>query len=363
MIYFQSNVEWKSTDPVAFQVISQESFLMEMSVHIDKTKALTDICHRTQVYWCGLKSFAYPIKHLNEFVNNNEFGNCFFMSLLNLAAPTWEKVNCNQPFVDHVFCQLENKAIHQHSLQIHPDSKSCLKGYIQQNNTCYHFIWHKLGTNIQETCPLNRLTSFHIEQFQSLFDAVTDIFPPLFSPDLEYIITYKRFWNSYSYKLNPDYTEKEGMYICAKYQSEYFVGNHVFKCKYGVYISYTFVCNGEKNCPGDMGFDEVGCECPIGLNYTSQCKWIYTLSQTKKCSDFYFKNWDGTCKSYDRIFLNGKEFNPSVKNIAKQGPFYLQQQNIHTSQWREIITGKLSCQSMHFVKITSMIYQTFVPTN
>ena len=71
-----------------------------------------------------------------------------------------------------------------------------------------------------------------------------------------------------------------------------------------------------------------------------------------RVGDFYFKNSDGTCKSYDRIFLNGKEFNPSVKNIAKQGPFYLQQQNIHTSQWREIITGKLSCQSMHFVKIT-----------
>ena len=235
---------------------------------------------------------------------------------------------------------------------MHPDSKSCLKGYIQQNNACFHFVWHKLETNIQETCPSKRLTSFHIEQFQSLFDAVNDIFPPLFSPDLEYIVTYRRFWNTYSYKLDSDYSEKEGMYICAKYQSEYFVGNHVFKCSYGVYISYKFVCNEEKDCPGDVAFDEVGCECPIGLNYTRQCKWIYTLSQTKECSDFYFKSWDGTCKPYDSMFLNGKESNPSEKSIVNQGSLYLQQQNIHTSQRKEIITGKLSCQSMYSTNYT-----------
>ena len=96
MIYFQSSVEWKSTDPVAFQVISQESFLMEMTVQIDKAKASIDICHRVPTTWCPPKPFMYPIKHVNESVNNKEFGNCFFMSLLNLAAPTWEKVNCNQ---------------------------------------------------------------------------------------------------------------------------------------------------------------------------------------------------------------------------------------------------------------------------
>ena len=89
-------------------------------MQIDETKALTEICHRVPAPLCRSKLFIYPFKDVNEFVNNNEFGNCFFMSLLNLAAPTWVKVNCNQAIVSHVFCQLENKAIHQHSLLIHP---------------------------------------------------------------------------------------------------------------------------------------------------------------------------------------------------------------------------------------------------
>ena len=218
-----------------------------------------------------------------------------------------------------------------------------MKGYIQQNNVCFHFVWYNLGTNIHKTCSLKKLNSFHIEQFQLLFDAVTDIFPPLFLSDIGYILTYKRFWNSYSYKLDSKYNQKEVLLICTTHQSEYFVGNHLFKCSSGVYISYKFVCNGEKDCSGDMDFDEIGCECHIRQNYTSQCKWIYTLSQRIECSDFYFKSWDGTCKPYDRIFLD------EVKSIAIQTPFYftLQQKNIYTNKWKEIMKGKLSCLSMH----------------
>ena len=201
------------------------------------------MCDRVSIYCPSYKLNAY---HLVK--DEYEPGNCFLMSLLNLATSAWVNVNCNQPLVQHIFCQIpENKLINTASLKTHPKMKSCLKGYILLNNNCYIFTWYKIGTKIQESCQSKKLGAFHFEQFQVLFDAVTDIFPPLFSSDLKHIITYKRYWNIYSYKLVPAYSDKEGMHVCKMHQSHYFVGDHVFKCSYGIYISYIFVCDGKND--------------------------------------------------------------------------------------------------------------------
>ena len=108
----------------------------------------------------------------------------------------------------------------------------------------------------------------------------------------------------------------------------------------------------------------VGCECPIGLNYTSQCKWIYTLSQIKECSDFYFKSWDGTCKSYDRMFLNGKELNPSVKNYSQSRTILLTTTKyLYKSKERNNHKNAFLSVKVFYKPSLFMTYQTFVPTS
>ena len=258
----------------------------------------------------------------------HDFG-CYVMSLLNLAVPVWRKVNCSKPLAVQFFCQVEeNKTRQLTSLQLQPDSKSCLKGYILKNNTCYQFKLHNIGTMLQKTCPFKKLNNFQIEKFQYLFDAVTGIFPPLFSPDLSYVVTYKRYWNTYSFKNDSDYNEDDGIYICVQDKLQHFIGSHVFRCSYNIYISYLFVCYGKKDCPGDMSLDEVGCECNATLNYTSQCKVIKEKSQQDKCSNFYFKSWDGLCKLYDFTF--GEKSNVRIKSWPAKG--YL----VYTNQFTDI---------------------------
>ena len=188
---FHIKVEWQTTDPVAFKMTSHQSFLIELLVE-------------------------EHIKYVDETIQRFQVGNCFLMNLLNLAVPAWEQVNCNLPLVQQVFCQIENKEVYPAFLQTKPNSKSCLKGYIIHNDICYLFAWHKLGTRIQQTCSSNKLQTFHIEQFQFLFKAVSDVFPSIFSPRLEYIVTYKQHWNTFSYKLNLAYKEKAGLYVCAR---------------------------------------------------------------------------------------------------------------------------------------------------
>ena len=292
-------------------------FSMWMNVEkVENTDPFHDMCDRVSISCPSYKQ----LNAINIVKDEYEPGNCFLMSLLNLATPTWRKVSCNQPLVQHIFCQIsENKLINTTSLKTHSKMESCLEGYILLNNYCYIFTWYTLGTKIQESCQSKELSSFHIKQFQVLFDAVTDIFPPLFSLDLKYIITYKRYWNIYSYKLDPVYSYKEGMYVCKMHQSQHFVGDHIFRCNYGIYISYKFVCDGKNDCPGETPIDEVGCECNATLYYNSQCRLIYTEFQTK-CSDFYFKTWTGTCKMYDFTLVSGGKLKPLLKITGNKEP-------------------------------------------
>ena len=320
-------------------------------VLINVEKGHTDPFHDM----CDRVSINCPTYNLNAYRLFKEYksGNCFVMSLLSLATPAWIKVNCNQPLVQHIFCQIsENKLINAASLKTIPKMKSCLKGHILLNNNCYIFIWYKFGTKIQKSCQPQNFSNFHIEQFQVLFDATADTFPPIFSPDLKYIITYKRYWNIYSYKLKPANIDEEGMYVCKIQKSQQFVGGHIFKCSYGIFISYIFVCDGKNDCPGETSIDEEGCECKTTFYYTSKCKLIYTQFQTE-CSDFYFKTWDGTCKMYDFTLVSGENLMPWLKHIANnKRPD--NQQPIDENKEKPILTigpkkGKLSCQSIKFL--------------
>ena len=132
-------------------------------------------------------------------------------------------------------------------------------------------------------------------------------------------------------------------------KSEYFTNDYMFKCSDGVYISYMFICDGKKDCPGEVSSDEIGCECNTTLNYTSQCKLIKTLSQ--ECSDFYFKSWNNKCMLFEVSFVNGKGSDTRAKSKASLGSVGVQQP-INDNQWKEIKLGNLSCQSIELLKPT-----------
>ena len=324
-----------------------------MGMDVEVIKDLADICERVSTDLDSLYCQQLPDTsdtYIDFMFESPPDFSCFVMSLINLAVPVWRKVNCSKPLLVQFFCQIgENKTKQPISLQLKPDSKSCLKGYILKNNTCFQFKLHNIGIMLQETCPFKKVNNFQIEKFQYLFDAVTDVFPPMFSPNLRYVVTYKRYWNTYSYRIDSDYNEKDGIYICRKDQLEHFIGSHLFRCSYNIYISYIFVCDGKKDCPGDTSLDEAGCECNTTLKYTSQCKVIIKEpSQQDECSNFYFKSWDGLCKLYD--------------NIDNQGLFGIQQ-STYRHQWREQNQGKISCQSinssvLNFYKISDICSYT-----
>ena len=240
---------------MAYHTKSLQNDSINLCVDIDYTPFyyICENCKKEFFFLKDICSTKMQITHKSDLYLDP--GNCFLMTVLNKSSPTWEKINCSQPLLIDLFCQLKKDSkSHSTSLQIHPDSKSCRKEHILKNNTCYHFAWHTLRKKIQESCPTRRLNSIHIDQFQYLFDAVTDIFPPIFSSNLKGMFTYKRYWNTYSFQFNEQYNEKEGIYICGIDQSDHLKGDHLFRCSLGNYISYIYVCDGNKDCPGDVAF-------------------------------------------------------------------------------------------------------------
>ena len=206
--FFQGLIGWQNADPLAYQTQSLQKDSINLCVVMDKT-ALHHFCENCNYYIrkdnCSIKT---QISHKSDLYLDS--GNCFLMTVLNKASPTWEKINCSKPLLIDLFCQLKKDSkSHTTALQIHPDSKSCRKEHILKNNTCYQFAWHTLGKKIQESCSTIRLNSIYIDQFQYLFDAVTDIFPPIFSSNLKHIFTYKRYWNTYSFQFNGQYSERK----------------------------------------------------------------------------------------------------------------------------------------------------------
>ena len=141
------------------------------------------------------------------------------------------------------------------------------------------------------------------------------------------------------YKTDSDYNEKEGLYICAQDQLQYFTGDNVFRCSHGMYIPIVFVCDDKRDYPRNIATDEVGCECNATQNYSSQCKVIKTTSHND-CSNFYVKSLDGTCMLYGFTF--GEKINDKMKSMAKQGSLNLQQ-----SILSEQNQGKISCHSIN----------------
>ena len=59
---------------------------------------------------------------------------------------------------------------------------------------------------------------------------------------------------------------------------------NIFKCEQGDFIAYTYVCNGNYDCPADLPFDETGYICKVNSLLTNECKYVVNKNIFKTCS-------------------------------------------------------------------------------
>ena len=93
----------------------------------------------------------------------------------------------------------------------------------------------------------------------------------------------------------------KGLHINLLSGSSYINYGNVFECEQGIFVAYGFVCDGKKDCPGEVALDEIACTCEENVDISKKCKYVVSKDGIKTCSLFYLTMKDGTCLLYEPV--------------------------------------------------------------
>ncbi len=222
------------------------------------------------------------------------WSNCVALSLVNLADPSWISINCTAKILYDVLCATEKRKVALDPINTAPEREWCSKHFILRNNSYYSFVWTYYFTLSKNPhCYLNFTEFFH------LFNAVAATrFPPICTFNKK-LMTFTRHVDIYKYELNYISNEStEG--LCIVQQTGLYkrkMTGNMFECRYGIYISAQFVCDGISDCPGKTPFDEIICQCHRSTKITKHFQH-YISSRRRVCSPLYSVSNNQECRAY-----------------------------------------------------------------
>ena len=140
------------------------------------------------------------IEKLQDYGHNDK--RCTILLLNNMTEPEWMSVNCSEKLLFHVFCMVDRNTDTLHSestskiLNLKVNERTC----VIVDNVCLDFTWiSSHGQKIKTKCKLS-LMKFHINEFMNLYDATASLFPPIFTYDIRYIVSYHRYSNIFHFR-------------------------------------------------------------------------------------------------------------------------------------------------------------------
>ena len=241
---------------------------------------------------------------------------CTMMLLSNLAEPEWISVSCTNRLLTDILCMTKrlDKSTFQHNGIQHNLNKSCSIESLIWKNNCYLFLWYEFHpkNDLLHKCRhygMNYLDLFNISQFQFLFDAISTVIPAILSPhelndSIVNVFTYKRYMKIYWYDVDTSLVSNTaGFQVCTSDIAPYPVGDNVFRCSSGAFISYGHVCDNIRDCPYGDTSDEDFCTCNYTKYEHSQeslqlCKNVVKNNGEVICSPFYYMTVEGICFKY-----------------------------------------------------------------
>ena len=140
---------------------------------------------------------------------------CSMMVLDNLVESQWILVDYDKPFLGDVLCSVKDDSSYL-------PEKSILKHFcpiysILIDNKCYIFSWFDTHISLKNPCVAGKtLKQIDFKRLKVLFNAVNAEFPPIFAPDLKFILSYQRYSNIYKYERQVvKNNSTKGVYICS----------------------------------------------------------------------------------------------------------------------------------------------------
>ena len=226
---------------------------------------------------------------------------CVLMLIHNLGQPLWASINCDRLLLGDVLCLIEHKKSVEISVETRNTSRRnmCSPFHILRNKTCYWFTWFEKNSTIKHLYEGRILKGemYGINKWQYLFDAIAAKFPPIISDSLTYSVTYDKYFNKYkySYKTGP----LKGIHVKSLKMTSILESDILFQCGDGVYISYSFVCDGVPDCL-NTSLDEANCGCKMNVlknNTENKYKWLEQEQSSRRL--FSYSTQINNCKIVD----------------------------------------------------------------
>ena len=286
----QGKLRWLNEDPVAFTA-------MKVDPHLNNTSTTL---RRYNVYECSKFLFDQ-----NEIIKTQESDlYCIAMVIYNLAHPRWVRIGCNKKIKTVPVCmntyQLSNLSDIVSSIEVF--HKSC----ILLDNTCYLFTW----CNMENTFCSRKIESVNITLFEVMFQAISQVFPPIYLPKEQKILTYDKYGNELYFKESKIDRDTEYYIISKENSADYEKGGNLFKCSNNNYISLSYVCDHHNDCQDDMATDEVNCTCNLTHRDDVRCMFGVRSDNKIICSFFYLQTANNKCKLYSEL----QSLSPSLLN-------------------------------------------------
>ncbi len=174
-------------------------------------------------------------------------GYCAAVLLNNLAEPQWVSVKCDDSLAQVVFCQTREDTNFQHLLKgdemFQASNLSCDRNTFLLNELCVSFVWYTIRT-VQKLSL--QLKQFHLAtDLQTVFDAASETFPPIFLENPLSIATFSKCSRTFRLQENLVMADSvEALYIHTTNVKSHTRPGNVYECSGGEFISAIFVCDG-----------------------------------------------------------------------------------------------------------------------
>ena len=266
---------------------------------------------------------------------------CTLMLFTNLAEPEWISINCHKKIIGDILCMVPRNVATSTNISQQVDLVMFKNQCHLINGKCYHFSWGFQNDISGYQSPINAKST--LIDMEHIVTAINGEFPPFLS--FNTLISYCKITNKWKFQ---KVTELHiGLHIFLLSGQSYIKYRNVFECEKDIFISYVFVCDGKKDCPGDVAFDEMACTCKKNESLSNKCKYIDRKDGIKTCSLFYLAMKDGkwllyTLVNTSNLKITDPKFNFTNSLITVE-PIVLQSVlNLRCKEY-----GLLSCKHGH----------------
>ena len=277
----QKSFIWETREPMVFQKWREVFQLSRITV-----SSLDLVDYEMEPHTNSPDRYVRSIIESKNYVHPHIFKECVAMIVHNLVDPIWVSTNCKDRWVSDTFCMV--RVIQTIPFQLQNATYICETPKLKTTDLCLEIVW-SLPNELKDKCKsLQQTIGGNVSAFQYVFEATSVTFPPVLLHDYKKTksLIFLSTGNIVQFHVKI-ITTLPDQFISLKTTPLQIVTSYgnIFHCKQNVSISFSLVCDGNKDCPGEEPSDESNCpssngslSCPAWYHlHGMECLLPFTL--------------------------------------------------------------------------------------